>query len=54
MTAKVVHEASITVSLLGRDIDESKIISDPDLSREIRFTVMAFARAIGLHGAGFD
>jgi hypothetical protein len=54
MTAKVVYEAPITVSVLGRDLNESKIVSDPDLSREIRFTVMAFARAIDLHGAGVD
>jgi hypothetical protein len=52
MTAKVVREASITVPLLGRNFDESKIVSDPDLSREIRFALMAFARAIGLHGTG--
>jgi chromate reductase len=52
MTAKVVPEASITVPLLGTSFDESSIVSDPDLSSQIRFAVMAFAHAIGRHGTG--
>ena len=50
MTAKIVPEASVTVPLLGRNFDESKIVSDPDLSRALRSALMAFVRAISLHG----
>jgi hypothetical protein len=33
MTAKLIRKAFITVPLLGKNLDESKIITDPVLSR---------------------
>jgi chromate reductase len=36
MTAKICPEAAITLPLLGRNFDESKIVSDPDLSHALR------------------
>ena len=48
MTARLISEASITVPLLGKGLDEAKIISDPDLSRTLRSALVAFAHVIGL------
>lgn len=48
MTARLVAEASITVPLLGKNFDESGVISDPRMSHAIRSAVSAFAHAIGL------
>ena len=48
MTARLVAEASITVPLLGKNFDESGVVSDPRMSHAIRSAVSAFAHAIGL------
>lgn len=50
MTARLVVEASITVSLLGKNHDESGVVSDPSMSRAIRSALVAFANAIVLAG----
>jgi NAD(P)H-dependent FMN reductase len=47
MTARVVPEACIVVPLLGKDLDENEIISDPDFARTLRAALIAFADAIG-------
>lgn len=46
MSARVVTEASITVPLLGRNLDADGIVSDPELSSALRAAIVAFARAI--------
>jgi chromate reductase, NAD(P)H dehydrogenase (quinone) len=47
MTASLVAEASITVPLLGKTLDEDGIVSNPEISEALRSAVVAFARAIG-------
>jgi len=49
MTASLIPEASITVSLRSNKADEAGIISDPEISQALRSAVVAFGRAIGLH-----
>ena len=50
MSARVVPEASIVVPLLGKNLHESEIIAQPDLSRTVRSALTAFARATSIHG----
>jgi chromate reductase, NAD(P)H dehydrogenase (quinone) len=50
MTARIVSEACIVVPLLGKNLDENEIISDPDYSRTIRSALEAFALAAGRDG----
>lgn len=54
MSAKIIHEASITLPLLGRNLKESEIVADPQLSSEIRSALMIFARTIQLLPARND
>jgi NAD(P)H-dependent FMN reductase len=46
MTASLIDEASITLPLLGRGLDEAGIASDPEISPVLRSAVAAFAHAI--------
>ena len=46
MTAVLVEEASITVPLLGKALDENGIASDPQFAAPLRMAIDAFARAI--------
>jgi chromate reductase, NAD(P)H dehydrogenase (quinone) len=48
MTARLISEASTTVPLLGNNLDESGVISDPDMSQAIRSALVTFAQAIDL------
>jgi chromate reductase, NAD(P)H dehydrogenase (quinone) len=48
MTARLVSDASITVPLLGKNLDESGVISDSCMSHAIRSALVAFAQVIGL------
>lgn len=48
MTARLISDASITVPLLGKNLDESGVVSDPGMSHAIRSALVAFAQAIGL------
>ena len=50
MTARIVSEACIVVPLLGKNLDENEIISDPDHSRTIRSAFEAFVAAVGVAG----
>jgi chromate reductase, NAD(P)H dehydrogenase (quinone) len=47
MTARLITDASITVPLLGKNLDESSVVSDPGMSHAIRSALVAFAHAIG-------
>lgn len=47
MTARLVPEACIVVPLLGKDLDENKIIADQNYARTLRSALNAFAAAIG-------
>ena len=46
MTAVVVEEASITIPLLGKTLDENGIASDPSFPVQLRTAIDAFVRAI--------
>jgi chromate reductase len=48
MSAFLVEEASVTVSLLGRNMDEIAIIADQEISNIVRSGLSAFAKAIEL------
>jgi len=50
MSARVVPEACIVVPLLGKNLHESEIVAEPDLSRAVRSALTAFARATSIHG----
>jgi NAD(P)H-dependent FMN reductase len=52
MTASLVAEASVTVPLLGRNLNERGIGSDPEISAALRAALAAFARAIDLSRDG--
>ena len=54
MSARLVSDASITVPLLGKNLDESGVISDPCMSHAIRSALVAFAQVIGLVEASRD
>lgn len=43
MTANLINEASITLPLLGRGLDEAGIASDPEISLVLREALAAFA-----------
>jgi NAD(P)H-dependent FMN reductase len=49
MSARLVEGASITLPLLGRNLDAEGIVADPDLSAQLRGALETFAAAIG-HG----
>ena len=46
MSARLVPEASITVPLLGRKLDEAGMVADPEIGGALRAAIRAFARAI--------
>ena len=46
MTASVVPEASITLSLRSNKLVEAAILSDPEISGAIRASILVFARVI--------
>ena len=46
MSARVVKEASLTIPLQGKHLDESGIAADPELSRLVRTAIAEFATAI--------
>jgi chromate reductase, NAD(P)H dehydrogenase (quinone) len=46
MAGRIIPEASITVSLMGKKLDASGIIADPQLSEEIQKAIGAFCDAI--------
>jgi chromate reductase, NAD(P)H dehydrogenase (quinone) len=54
MTASLIPEASITVSLRSNKIDEASIILDAGISHALRSAVVAFGRAIDLHKANVE
>lgn len=45
MSAHIVAEASITVSLLGKNLDAAGIVSHSEISGALRAAIVAFARA---------
>ncbi len=46
MSGRFVTDASITVPLLGRNLDAKAIAADPELSRVLRSSLDVFCRAI--------
>jgi chromate reductase len=52
MTANIVPEACVVVPLPGKILDPIRIVSDPELSRAVRSTLMAFDLAMRVHAHG--
>lgn len=50
MTASLVPEASVAVSMIGRKLDVAGIVADPGLSAALRSAVAALARAAAAPG----
>ncbi len=46
MAGRIVPEASITVSLLGRNLDAAGIVADLEISKELQSAIAAFTIAI--------
>jgi chromate reductase len=46
MSGRFVTDASITVPLLGRNLDAKAVAADPELSRLLRSALDVFCRAI--------
>ncbi len=46
MAAYIVTEASITVPLLGKNLDQAGIVNDPDIADALRTAIQVFVRAI--------
>ena len=46
MAGRVVPEASIAVSLLGKKLDAAGIVADPEMAQELHSAIVAFANAI--------
>lgn len=46
MSGRIVPEASITVSLLGKNLDEDEIVSHGEIAGALRAALVAFARAV--------
>jgi chromate reductase len=46
MSAVVVPEASVSLPVMGRNLDESGMLADPDITRPLRAALEAFALAI--------
>ena len=46
MDGRIIAEASITLPLLGRGLDEAGIVADVDISRLLQFSLAAFVAAI--------
>jgi len=48
MAGRIVPEASLTVSLLGRNVDAAGIVANPEISAELQAAMISFANAIKL------
>ncbi|GAP97981.1 NADPH-dependent FMN reductase [Leptolyngbya sp. NIES-2104] len=46
MAGHIVPEASVTVSLLGKNLDAAGIMADPEISGELKSAMILFANAI--------
>jgi chromate reductase, NAD(P)H dehydrogenase (quinone) len=46
MAGRIVPEASITVSLLGKKLDAAGIVADPEISDALETAIISFANAI--------
>lgn len=46
MSGRIIPEASITVPLLGKNLDAAGIMTDPEISYELQTAIVAFASAI--------
>jgi chromate reductase, NAD(P)H dehydrogenase (quinone) len=46
MAGRIVPEASITVSLLGKNLDATGIVADPEISSEVKAAMVAFVTKI--------
>jgi NAD(P)H-dependent FMN reductase len=46
MAGRIVPEASITVSLLGKNLDATEIAADPEIADRLQAAIIAFANAI--------
>ena len=46
MSGRMVPDASITVPLLGRNLDAAGIVAEAELAEPLRAALVAFARAI--------
>lgn len=46
MSARLIEQASITLPLLGRNLDADGIVTDPDLSAQLREVLQSLAAAI--------
>ena len=46
MSGRLVDEATVTVPLLGKDLNEAAIVADPDMSGILAASLEAFANAI--------
>lgn len=46
MAGQIVPEASITISLLGKNLDADGIVANPEISGELQAAIISFANAI--------
>jgi len=46
MAGRIVPEASITVSLLGKNLDAAGIVADPEISSTLQAAIISFANSI--------
>jgi len=46
MSARIINEASITVPLLGSQLDAAGIVADPEISRALYAAIVEFTRTI--------
>jgi chromate reductase, NAD(P)H dehydrogenase (quinone) len=53
MAGRIVPEASITIPLLGKNIDAAGIVADPEMSSELQAAIVTFMTAIE-HRARLD
>jgi NAD(P)H-dependent FMN reductase len=47
MAGRMISEASITVALLGKNLDVAEIIADSEIFSELQAAIILFAKAIG-------
>jgi hypothetical protein len=46
MAGRIIPEASITVSLLGKNLNAAEIMADPEISGELQSAIISFAKTI--------
>jgi NAD(P)H-dependent FMN reductase len=46
MTGRIVSEASITIPLLGRNLDAHGIVADPEIAKALKAAIATFVNAI--------